>query len=47
MHTICFIAISRDFFEIDLPKPLLSVVVEALVFLLDGESGTYAGFLGS
>ena len=34
-HTICLMAISSDFFEIDLPNPLLSaVVVEAFTGLL-------------
>lgn len=47
-HTICLMAISSDFFEIDLPNPLLSAVVgEAFTGLLPPKSEELGCFLVS
>lgn len=47
-HTICLIAISNDFLEIVLPKPLLSaVVIEDFMGFRIAESDVSEGFRGS
>jgi len=38
IHTICLIAMSIDFFEMDLPKPPFSEAVDVLIgFLIESD----------